>query len=44
VLCSAVGPHAVRFVTHFDVSREDCAQAADIAGELLSRWGTGRSA
>ena len=29
VLASAIGPHAVRFVTHFDVSRADCRRAAD---------------
>jgi threonine aldolase len=29
VLCSAIGPSAVRLVTHFDVSREDCEQAAE---------------
>jgi threonine aldolase len=28
VLCSAIGPQTVRLVTHFDVSREDCAFAA----------------
>ncbi len=28
VLASAIGPHSVRFVTHYDVSREDCAAAA----------------
>ncbi|HTH52895.1 MAG TPA: GntG family PLP-dependent aldolase [Edaphobacter sp.] len=30
VLASAIGPHSVRFVTHYDVSREDCLQAAEI--------------
>jgi threonine aldolase len=29
VLCSAIGPNAVRLVTHFDVSREQCEQAAE---------------
>jgi threonine aldolase len=28
VLCSAIGPQAVRLVTHFDVSREACESAA----------------
>ena len=36
VLVSAIGPHAVRFVTHFDVSRSDCDAAARIAVEQLS--------
>jgi threonine aldolase len=29
ILCSAVGPKAIRLVTHFDVSREDCEFAAE---------------
>ena len=37
VLASAIGPHAVRFVTHFDVSREMCQQAAEIVAEELSK-------
>lgn len=37
VLASAIGPHAVRFVTHFDVSRQDCQKAAGIVlAELRS--------
>jgi threonine aldolase len=39
VLASGIGPRAVRFVTHFDVSREDCEQAAQVVGEVLSGWG-----
>ncbi len=35
VLASAIGPHAVRFVTHFDVGWEDCERAAGIVGEVL---------
>lgn len=35
VAASAIGPHAVRFVTHFDVSRDDCERAAGVAVELL---------
>jgi threonine aldolase len=35
VLASAIGPHAVRLVTHFDVSREDCERAAGVLRELL---------
>lgn len=35
VLASAIGPHAVRLVTHYDVSREDCVRAADVLQRLL---------
>ena len=35
VLASAIGPHAVRFVTHYDVSRALCEQAAGIMAEQL---------
>ncbi|HEY0161727.1 MAG TPA: low-specificity L-threonine aldolase [Edaphobacter sp.] len=35
VLASAIGPHSVRFVTHYDVSRGDCEQAAGIVAEEL---------
>jgi len=35
VLASAIGPTAVRFVTHLDVSRVDCAEAARIAVQHL---------
>lgn len=28
ILCSAIGPHAIRLVTHFDVSREQCERCA----------------
>jgi threonine aldolase len=37
ILASAVGPHAVRLVTHFDVSREDCRNAAAVLTGLLER-------
>jgi threonine aldolase len=37
VLSSAVGPHSIRFVTHHDVSREDCERAAKVAVEVLGR-------
>ena len=30
VLVFAFGPHTVRLVTHLDVSREECAQAAGL--------------
>ncbi len=36
VLASAIGPHTIRFVTHFDVSREQCEQAADRTRSLLT--------
>lgn len=35
VLASAIGPHAVRLVTHYDVSREDCERAANVLEQLL---------
>ncbi|HMF64913.1 MAG TPA: low-specificity L-threonine aldolase [Edaphobacter sp.] len=35
VLASAIGPHSVRFVTHYDVSREDCREAAEIVTAQL---------
>ena len=35
VLASAIGPHAVRFVTHYDVSRAECEEAASIIAEEL---------
>ena len=38
VLASGVGPRAVRFVTHFDVSREECERAAAAVGEVLESW------
>jgi len=38
VQASAVAPRAVRFVTHFDVSREECERAAEVAGKLLKEW------
>jgi len=35
VLASAIGPHAVRFVTHYDVDRAACEQAVGIAAAEL---------
>jgi threonine aldolase len=35
VLCSAIGPNAVRLVTHFDVTRADCERAAGALVHLL---------
>ncbi len=35
VLASAIGPRAVRLVTHYDVSREDCTRAATVLKHLL---------
>ena len=39
ILISAVGPSAVRYVTHLDVSREDCERAAEATSKVLSSWG-----
>lgn len=36
VLASAVGPHAVRLVTHYDVNRQDCERCVGILRGLLS--------
>ena len=36
ILAGAVGPHAVRFVTHKDVDRTACAHAARVAAEVIS--------
>jgi threonine aldolase len=36
ILASAIGPHAVRFVTHYDVSRAACERAAAIVTEYLT--------
>ena len=35
VLASTTGPHSVRLVTHYDVSRQECERAAAILQELL---------
>jgi threonine aldolase len=35
VLISAIGPHAVRFVTHYDVDHAACKQAASLVSEEL---------
>ncbi|HXC96389.1 MAG TPA: GntG family PLP-dependent aldolase [Edaphobacter sp.] len=35
VLVSAIGPHSIRFVTHFDVDRTACEGAAAIVSEQL---------
>jgi threonine aldolase len=35
VLVSAIGPHSVRFVTHYDVDRKACEKAASIVSEQL---------
>jgi threonine aldolase len=37
ILCSAIGPHAVRLVTHSDVSREQCERCAAVLIRLLKR-------
>jgi threonine aldolase len=38
VLAGGLGPRTVRFVTHFDVSREDCKWAAGVVGDVLRGW------
>ena len=35
VLVSSIGPHAIRFVTHYDVDRTACEKAAAIISEQL---------
>jgi threonine aldolase len=35
VLVSSIGPHAIRFVTHYDVDRAACEKAAVIVSEQL---------
>jgi threonine aldolase len=35
VLASAIGPHMVRLVTHYDVTRKDCERAASVLERLL---------
>jgi threonine aldolase len=40
VLASGIGPRAVRLVTHYDVSREDCERAAEVVGDVLEGWGS----
>jgi threonine aldolase len=37
VLSSAIGPHSIRFVTHRDVSPEDCGRAVKIAVAVLAQ-------
>lgn len=37
ILCSAIGPHAIRLVTHFDVSRDQCKRCASTLVRLLER-------
>ena len=34
VLASGFGPQFIRFVTHFDVSREQCAQAIEVVAAV----------
>jgi len=36
VLANGVGPELLRFVTHLDVNREQCAQALDVVGEVCA--------
>jgi threonine aldolase len=39
VLAGALGPRVVRFVTHFDVSRDECELAAKVGADVLAEWG-----
>jgi threonine aldolase len=39
VLASGIAERKVRFVTHFDVTREDCERAAEAIGQVLQVWG-----
>ena len=36
VLANGVGPQAIRFVTHLDVSREQCAKALEVVASVCS--------
>ena len=38
VLASAIGPHAVRFVTHYGVSRAECEEAAATCRRSWTGW------
>ncbi len=37
VLASAYGPYIIRFVTHLDVDREQCARALEIVADVCGR-------
>lgn len=37
VLANGVGPEQIRFVTHLDITREQCAQALDIVASVIGR-------
>ena len=37
ILCSAIGAHSVRLVTHYDISQEQCERCAAILARLLNR-------
>jgi threonine aldolase len=39
VLASGIAARLVRFVTHFDVSGEDCLRAAGVVSDVLAGWG-----
>jgi threonine aldolase len=39
ILMSAVGPDAVRLVTHLDVNRGDCVAAAEALAEEIESGG-----
>ena len=37
ILCSAIGPHAIRMVTHSDVTRAQCERCAAVLARLLKK-------
>lgn len=39
LLASAYGPYIIRFVTHLDVNREQCAEALEIVASVVSQAG-----
>jgi len=43
VAVSALGPRTVRAVTHLDVTHEECVQAGDVVGRLLTRYADGQN-
>ena len=41
VLANGVGPQLIRFVTHLDVSRDQCAQALEVIGSICASQARG---
>jgi threonine aldolase len=44
VVASAIGPEAVRLVTHFEVSKGNCERAVEVVGEVLGSRKSGGEA